>query len=234
MAGVLVLGFLIGMRHALEADHIAAVATLATRVKTPAECIRHSALWGVGHTVTLFLFGTVVLLVDSVIPSRLVAWLELAVGVMLVILGLDVIRRVRRDRIHFHQHVHGDGTRHLHLHAHAGEPTHDAHEHTHKTVSGLRALVIGLVHGMAGSAALILLTLERTPSAAVGMVYMLLFGLGSILGMTLLSVVIAIPFRLSASGLTRFRDGLQWVVGLATFALGCATVYASSLSALSG
>ena len=94
--------------------------------------------------------------------------------------------------------------------------------------------MIGLVHGMAGSAALILLTLERMPSAAVGMVYMLLFGLGSILGMTLLSVVIAIPFRVSARGLTRFRDGLQWVVGLATFALGCATVYASSLSALWG
>ncbi len=234
MVGLLVLGFLIGMRHALEADHIAAVATLATGAKTPAECIRHGALWGVGHTIALSLFGTVVLLVDSVMPSRLAAGLELAVGVMLVILGLDVIRRVRRDQVHFHQHEHGDGTHHLHLHAHAGEPTHDAHEHTHVRVNGLRALVIGLVHGMAGSAALILLTLERTPSVAVGMIYMLLFGLGSILGMTLLSAVIAIPFRFSAEGLTRFRDGLQWVVGLATVALGCAAVYESSLSALSG
>lgn len=234
MLGLLTLGFFIGMRHALEADHVAAVATLATRAKTPAECIRHGAFWGIGHTITLFLFGTVVLLVDSVMPTRLAAGLELAVGVMLVLLGLDVIRRLRRDRIHFHLHEHDDGKRHLHTHSHKGEASHDAHRHTHSRVGTLRALAIGLMHGMAGSAALILLTLERTPSLAVGMLYMLLFGLGSVVGMAILSAAIAIPFRRSASGLTRFRNGLQWAVGLATILLGGVTVYESCVNALWG
>lgn len=232
MFGLLVLGFLIGIRHALEADHVAAVATLATQAKSPAECIRHGAFWGIGHTITLFLFGTVVLLIDTVMPTRLAAGLELAVGIMLVLLGLDVIRRVHRDRIHFHIHEHGDGKRHLHTHSHKGEPSHNAHEHTHTRVGSIRALAIGLMHGMAGSAALILLTLERTPSVGVGMLYMLLFGLGSVLGMAMLSAAIAIPFRTSGSRLTRFRNGLQWVVGLATIVLGCLTVYESSAHVL--
>lgn len=229
MTGLLALGFLIGMRHALEADHVAAVATLATRAKTPAECIRHGALWGIGHTITLVLFGGVVLVVDAAVPSRLADGLELAVGVMLVLLGADVIRRMRRDRIHFHVHEHGDGTRHLHTHSHRNETEHRAHEHDHPRVGAFRALVIGLMHGMAGSAALILLTLERTDSAFAGMAYMLLFGAGSILGMAVLSAIIAVPFRLSAGGLTRFRNGLQWTVGLGTLALGVATVYTSAL-----
>ncbi len=232
MLGLLFLGFLIGMRHALEADHVAAVATLATQAKTPAECIRHGAFWGIGHMITLFFFGTVVLLIDTAMPARLAAGLELVVGIMLVVLGLDVIRRVRRDRIHFHIHEHSDGKRHLHPHSHKGEPGHETHQHAHPQVGTLRALAIGLMHGMAGSAALILLTLERTPSVTVGMLYMLLFGLGSLLGMALLSAAIAIPFRSSAGRLTRFRNGLQWVVGLATVVLGCLTVYESSAGML--
>lgn len=227
MSGLLALGFLIGMRHALEADHVAAVATLATRAKTPAECIRHGVCWGIGHTVTLFLFGTVVLLIDTVTPNRLAAALELAVGIMLVILGADVIRRARRDRIHFHVHEHDDGTRHLHRHSHRNESEHVAHDHEHPRVGSFRALAIGLMHGMAGSTALILLTLERTQSITFGMLYMLLFGVGSILGMALLSALIAVPFRLSTSGLTGFRTGLQWVVGVGTIVLGCLTVYDS-------
>lgn len=229
MTGWLALGFLIGMRHALEADHVAAVATLATRARTPAECIRHGAFWGIGHTVTLFLFGAGVLLIDTVIPARVAAGLELAVGVMLIVLGADVIRRVRRDRIHFHVHEHGDGTRHVHTHSHRNEADHVAHDHVHPRPSSIRALVVGLVHGMAGSAALIVLTLERTQSLTVGMLYMLVFGVGSILGMALLSAVIAVPFRLSANGLTKFRYGLQWTVGVATLALGLTTVYTSAL-----
>jgi cytochrome c biogenesis protein CcdA len=227
VAGLLLLGFLIGMRHALEADHVAAVASLATRARTPGACIRQGVFWGAGHTLTLFAIGTVVLLVDSVVPERLAAGLELAVGVMLVALGADVLRRLRRDRVHFHLHAHEDGIEHFHAHSHVGHEAHGRREHRHDHAGSFRAFAVGLVHGMAGSAALVLLTLERTSSIADGMFYMLVFGMGSILGMALLSAVIAVPFRLSSGGLDRAHDGLQWAVGLGTIALGLATVFSA-------
>jgi len=232
MAGLLALGFFIGMRHAFEADHVAAVATLSAKSSSGADCVRQGVLWGIGHTLTLFLFGTIVLLVDNVIPTRLAAGLELAVGIMLVVLGFDVLRRARRDRVHFHLHDHASGVRHLHAHAHRGEGAHPSHEHAHAKTSGLRALMIGLMHGMAGSAALILLTLETTSSVASGMLYMLLFGIGSTLGMGLLSAAIAVPFRLSANGLNWLRDGLQWVVGVATIVIGTVAIYESGAHAI--
>lgn len=227
MAGLLLLGFLIGMRHALEADHVAAVASLATRARTPSACIRQGVFWGAGHTLTLFAVGTVVLLVDSVVPERLAAGLELAVGVMLVALGADVLWRLRRDQVHFHVHEHEDGAAHFHAHSHAGHEAHGRREHRHDHAGSLRPFAVGLVHGMAGSAALVLLTVERTASVGAGMIYMLVFGLGSILGMAILSAIIAVPFRVSAGSLERFHDGLQWAVGLGTIALGLATVFTS-------
>jgi len=159
--------------------------------------------------------------------------------VMLVGLGLDVLRRLLRDRVHFHSHQHGPQARHFHAHSHAGEPRsgHDPTRHRHdharpfaQTVSRwlgdmpLRALFIGLMHGMAGSAALILLTLESIDSPWTGLAYMALFGVGSMLGMGLLSVVIAVPLRRSARGLTWFHNGLQAVIGSATVVLGVGIV----------
>jgi ABC-type nickel/cobalt efflux system permease component RcnA len=232
MTGLLFLGFLIGMRHAIEADHVAAVASLATRSKTPAECIRQGVFWGAGHTFTLFLFGTIVLMLDSVVPERFAAGLELAVGVMLVLLGADVLRRLRKDRVHFHTHEHEDGTRHFHAHSHAGQQAHGPAQHRHVHLDDLRPFTVGIVHGMAGSAALVLLTVERTTSIGAGMLYMLVFGTGSILGMAILSAIIAVPLRVSAGVLDRFHEGLQWAVGLGTMTLGLATIYASALSAM--
>jgi sulfite exporter TauE/SafE len=219
MGSLLILGFFIGMRHALEADHVAAVSSLATRSATPRECIRQGVFWGLGHTFTLS-SSAHVLLLDRVLPERLASGLELAVGVMLVVLGLDVLRRLAKERVHFHLHEHDGGVRHFHGHSHAGESAHRAHSHGHWRNVPLRALVVGLVHGMAGSAALILLTLERVPSFAAGLLYMLLFGVGSIAGMALLSVVIAVPLRYSAAGLTRLHGLLHGAIGLATVAIG--------------
>ena len=230
MVSLLVLGFFIGMRHALEADHVAAVSSLATRSAGPRECVKQGIFWGLGHTLTLFLFGSVVLLLDRVLPEKLASGLELAVGVMLVLLGLDVLRRLARERVHFHLHEHDDGVRHFHGHSHAGEPAHDAHGHGHWRKLPLRALVVGMVHGMAGSAALILLTLETVPSVATGLLYMLLFGAGSIAGMALLSVAIAVPLRFSATGLTRLHGMLHGAIGLATVAIGVATAYGAGRS----
>jgi ABC-type nickel/cobalt efflux system permease component RcnA len=222
----LLFGFLIGMRHALEADHLAAVATLAARSNSFADTIRQGTVWGIGHTITLLLFGSLVIWSDSVMPEQVARWLEYAVGVMLVILGLDVIRRVIRERVHFHRHGHKDGQSHFHAHSHAGEKAHDAaaHQHSHDARFPLRALAIGLVHGMAGSAALIILTLETISSPLQGMLYMLFFGVGSMLGMALLSAAIAIPLRHSARGLTWLHNGLQLVIGAATIMIGLSTL----------
>jgi ABC-type nickel/cobalt efflux system permease component RcnA len=230
MVSLLILGFFIGMRHALEADHVAAVSSLATRSASARECIRQGVFWGLGHTLTLFLFGSVVLLLDRVLPERLASALELAVGLMLVVLGLDVLRRLAKERVHFHLHEHDGGVRHFHGHSHSGESVHRTHRHGHRGKLPLRALVVGLVHGMAGSAALILLTLERAPSPAAGLLYILLFGAGSIAGMALLSVVIAVPLRYSAAGLTRLHGLLHGTIGLATVAIGVATAYGAARS----
>jgi len=230
MLGLLILGFFIGMRHALEADHVAAVSSLATRSASPRECVKQGVFWGLGHTATLFIFGSAVLLLDRVLPERLASGLELAVGVMLVVLGLDVLRRLARERVHFHLHEHEDGVRHFHGHSHARGPVHRAHHHGHWRKLPLRALVVGLVHGMAGSAALILLTLESVPSVAAGLLYILLFGVGSIAGMALLSAAIAVPLRYSAAGLTRLHGLLHGAIGLATVAIGVATAVGAGRS----
>ncbi|OQX43499.1 MAG: urease accessory protein, partial [Candidatus Sedimenticola endophacoides] len=137
MEGLLLFGLLIGMRHALEADHLAAVASLVSRRQSLAETLRQGGAWGLGHTLTLFLFGSVVIFMDTVMPERLAAGLELAVGFMLVLLGADVLRRVVRERVHFHVHRHG-GERHFHAHSHAGEAraAHDPERHHHPHPQG--------------------------------------------------------------------------------------------------
>lgn len=222
MMSVLFLGFLIGMRHAVEADHVAAVASLVTRCHSVRESVRLGSAWGLGHTLTLFLFGSVVILMDVMLPDRMAMMLEFAVGIMLIVLGIDVIRRVIRERLHFHGHQHDNGVRHFHAHSHQDEGPHEdsAHKHTHRKKIPLRALLIGMMHGMAGSAALIILTLQTVTSPLTGLIYMLLFGLGSIIGMALLSAIIMIPLRRSAQRLTWFYNGLQTAVGFGTLLLG--------------
>jgi len=227
MISLLLLGFLLGMRHALEADHVAAVASLATQNHSLKETVRQGIAWGMGHTITLFLFGSIVIWMNSVIPEQLAQALEFAVGVMLVLLGFDVMRRLVKNRIHFHSHSHQSGETHFHAHSHADNKQHDLeqHHHTHPQQFPYRALFIGLMHGMAGSAALILLTLNTVQSPTMAMVYIALFGAGSILGMALLSTVIAIPLRNSATGLTWLHNGLQLTVSVTTIILGCLIIY---------
>ena len=108
MISILLLGLLLGMKHAIEADHVAALATLATRSQSLAQTVKLGAVWGLGHTLTLLLFGGLVLALDLVMPERLAQALEFAVGIMLVLLGLDVLRRISRERVHFHIHRHAE------------------------------------------------------------------------------------------------------------------------------
>lgn len=233
VGAILLLGLLLGMRHALDADHLAAVATLVTRSRSVGHTLLQGMAWGAGHTLTLLLFGGAVLVLGLVLPERAAAALELAVGVMLVALGAEVLYRLWRKRVHFHAHRHADGAAHFHAHAHEGESQHDPDRHEHGHGFPLRALLVGMVHGMAGSAALILLSLEALRTPAWGLVYIAVFGIGSIVGMAALSVVIAIPMRLTSRRLNsrrldRAHGGLSALVGLGTVLLGCYVVFRSA------
>ena len=224
----LVLGLLLGVKHATEADHLTAVATLTTGQSSLAESIKLGIAWGVGHTLTLMLFGGIVLWLGTNIPPRLEQTLELAVSVMLMVLGIDVLRRLVQQRIHFHVHRHGQGVKHVHAHSHAGEDgnAHTAHHHhEHHHVPPLRALAVGMMHGMAGSAALVALSLGAVSSWFMGVIYIAIFGLGSIIGMALLSVVITIPMRWSAVYLGRLHSGVTALVGGFSCALGVSIFY---------
>ena len=224
--GIIVFGFLLGMRHAVEADHVAAVASLATGSHSLRQTVIQGAVWGLGHTITLFLFGSIALLMDSVIPEQMAATLEFAVGIMLVLLGLDVLRRLYQKRIHFHAHRHQDGVQHFHAHTHQQKQPHDeqSHQHEHVRFFPTRALLVGLMHGMAGSAALIILTLNTVQTPVTALFYMAFFGVGSILGMALLSCVIAIPLRFSEQRLTRVYNGLHVSVGFFSIGIGASII----------
>jgi len=227
MTSILLLGLLIGMKHALEADHIAAVASLATAGKGNVKgTLKLGLAWGLGHTLTLSLLGAAVLVFKWGIASQVAWYAEMLVGVMLIALGADVLWRLWRDRVHFHAHKHGP-TVHLHAHSHRGEGEHQASPHQHRHARSLprRALLVGLMHGLAGSAALVLLTLDSVPSIGVGLAYMALFGLGSMVGMAALSFAIAVPLRAGANAVTGTYNALHVAVGAATIALGLATLY---------
>jgi cytochrome c biogenesis protein CcdA len=235
MFAVLSLGFLLGMQHALEADHIAAVSSIAARRSDVADIVKHGLTWGLGHTLTLFIFAGCAILLGHAIPNTIARPIESAVGVMLIGLGTHVLWRLWRDRVHFHSHRHGDGTRHIHLHSHAGESVShasSAHAHAHVHVDRFRwrTLLVGLMHGMAGSAALLVLAVSQAASPATAVAYVLLFGLGSMLGMGALSAVIAVPLAVSARWLTWANRGLQGAVGVVTIAVGVGTIWGVALT----
>jgi len=231
MFGILGLGFLLGMQHALEADHIAAVSSIAARRTDVGDIVKHGLTWGLGHTLTLFIFAGAAILVGQAIPEHLAQPLEAAVGVMLVGLGAHVLWRLWRDRVHFHLHGHGDGTTHIHAHSHRDETIphrRSAHEHPHGF--RWRSLLVGLMHGMAGSAALLVLAVSQVANPVYGMMYVALFGVGSMLGMGALSTVIAVPLAVSARWLTWANRGLQGAVGTITIGIGVMAIYTNLLS----
>ncbi len=194
---ILLVGLLLGMKHATEADHLAAVATLATRQASLVQTLRQGVAWGVGHTLSLMLFGGAVFMLGQAISPSLGQALETAVGIMLIALGADVLRRLIVERIHFR--VHSD---------------------QHARRWPLRAIAVGMMHGLAGSAALVMLSLKSLPSWSIGLGYIVVFGLGSIVGMALLSVAMALPLRLSAPRLLGLHRSMSGLVGLFSCALG--------------
>src|ERR1700704_5568045 len=225
MFGILGLGFLLGMQHALEADHIAAVSSIAARRTRVSDIVKHGLTWGFGHTLTLFIFAGAAMLLGRAIPDSVAKPIEAAVGIMLIGLGAHVLWRLWRDPAPFPRHGHGDGTVHFHAHSHAGDTApHARAAHAHEHGFRWRTLLVGLMHGMAGSAALLVLTVSQAPNPAVGLGYVALFGVGSMIGMGALSTLIAVPLAVTARWLTFSNPGLQAAGGAATIAIGIRTI----------
>ncbi len=238
MEGFLALGFLIGMQHALEADHLAAVGTMAVGgAGSKRRLALRGAVWGLGHTITLFAICAAVILMGLTLTERVAAGLEFAVGVMLVLLGLDVVRRMRGQRIHFHAHRHGDGRAHIHAHSHAGAALPhraDPHRHRHPTGFPLRALLIGLVHGAAGSAGLLALAVAATQEVWLAVGYVAVFGLGSILGMAALSFAAAWPLGAAERHARWIHSGLSFGAAALAVVLGVDVMAGSAGTAWGG
>ena len=224
MEGFLILGFVIGMQHALEADHVAAVGSMATDGGLSRRGLTlRGAVWGLGHTITLFAICSAVLLLGLTLTDQTAAALEFGVGVMLVLLGADVVRRMRAKKVHFHIHRHGeaaaDARPHIHAHSHANDPRpHDAaqHDHRHRAGFPLKALFIGLIHGAAGSAGLLALAVASTKDPVTAVGYVALFGLGSILGMAFLTLAASWPLLAAERHALLLHRGLSYgAAGLA-------------------
>jgi hypothetical protein len=230
VVSVLFLGFFLGMRHATDADHVAAIATIVSRERSVAGSALIGAAWGVGHTITVMAVGTAIIVFGVVIPPRLGMSMEFAAGIMLVLLGVLTLTSVG-GAAHVHVGVPGGNEFDVHDHLHADGNC--AHRHPlHRSGLGrialydwLRPLVVGLVHGLAGSAAvaLMILSIIREPVAALG--YLLLFGLGTIVGMILITLILSAPFVFTAVNLPQFNWRLRVAAGLVSFTFGVVLIY---------
>lgn len=224
LATVLGVGFVLGLRHALDPDHVVAVTTLASDRSGMRRTSLVGAFWGLGHAVSLGVAGGAILALRLRVPPAISNGLEAVVGVMLVALGAVALRRALRWRVHAHPHAH-DGRTHVHFHAHAPEQARahgaaPAHRHPHLLRGGLRPFLVGLVHGLAGSAGLALLAVGAAPTLSAGIGYLVVFGIGSIAGMLLLSALMSLPLAYVEARYAAVHRGVQIAAGLVSVAFG--------------
>jgi ABC-type nickel/cobalt efflux system permease component RcnA len=242
------LGFFLGMRHATDPDHVIAVGTIVARHRRATSATAIGALWGVGHTLTILIVGGGIILFRWVIPPRVGLSMEFAVGLMLIMLGimnLTGILHLITERLtplresgsghHAHPHPHGD---YVHSHVHGHEPESHPHDPDRTPVGWLdrhfgglglyqllRPLVVGVVHGLAGSAAVALLVLTTIGDPGWAIFYLLIFGLGTILGMMLITVLIALPFRYTEVRSAQLHAGLRVASGVLSLGFGLFLAY---------
>lgn len=210
---ILAAGFVLGIQHAFDADHVVAVSNIVGEHKNLIKSSILGALWGFGHTFTLLLTGALLLFFKLSIPKKAALSLELLVGVMLIILGALTLINAAKSRIHSHPHAH-EGERHSHLHET------DSHRHYKK-----RSFIVGMVHGLAGSAALMLLVLGTVKSAAEGLLYIAIFGFCSVLSMMLITTLIGLPFVMTTAKFTRLNSIIRITAGLIAVGLGSSIIY---------
>jgi hypothetical protein len=218
---LLLFGCLVGMQHALEADHLTAVAAMSTGRVSRRALVLRGGFWGLGHTITLLTTCGVLLILGETIPPRGEALLEGIVGIMLILLGASVLRSLFKQRPHIHVHEHDSGVRHLHWHAHRGEVPHSqgAHRHEHADMGLARALSVGMVHGAAGSAGLLVLA-AAADSVLNALGYVFAFGVGSILGMAALSFVASFPLKAMDRSAGWFNTVTMTCVGSVAVVIG--------------
>ena len=225
----LTLGFLLGLKHATDADHVVAVSTIVGEYRNAWRGIWVGGSWGLGHTTPLLALGIVILVFREVALDRYDAVapvFEFGVGVMLVFLGAQVFWNLRRGRLHLHQHSHNDGP-HIHIHAthdpaaNADVETPHGFFHLGKPFFRAKSYTIGVVHGLAGSAAVMLVLLPTLSSIWVGVGYLLLFGIGTMLSMAAITLLLGVPFALGG-GFKRVERAISGVAGVASLAFGAA------------
>jgi len=245
---ILAVGFFLGMRHATDPDHVIAVTTIVSNQRNNLRAALIGAFWGVGHTVTIFVVGAGIILFNLVIPVRVGLSMELSVAVMLIVLGLmnvagflhsmpgeSIHPHDGEEVIHSHPHSHGD---YIHNHPHAHRP--DAHPHApdHTPLAWLdrvfgriglyqylRPFVVGVVHGLAGSAAVALLVLTTIRNVHWAVAYLLIFGVGTIAGMMLITMSIASAFTMVGRGRQKFSRRLALASGLLSLCFGLFVAY---------
>lgn len=210
------LGLLLGLKHAFDSDHLIAVSTIVTRERSAWRSLWIGLFWGIGHTFTLLTVGLVVLGLKKQISPPVGLSLECLVGLVLIGLGLTTLYDCWRKRVHAHSHVHACAP-HLHFHMHEDSP---AHQHPHPVHLGFRPLLVGMVHGLAGSAALMLLVLATIPSPALGFMYIVIFGCGSIVSMGLVSLLMGLFFSLATDRLYDIEHGVRVAIGALSTAFG--------------
>lgn len=211
------LGFALGLRHALDVDHLAAVSAIVSRRAGLWRSSAIGALWGLGHTAALLAVAVVVIALQASIPPAVEHALELGVAAMLVGLGVGLLRGLwRGGTVHLHVHEH-DGRRHVHPHVHAAGLDRD---HTHHARITARPVLVGMVHGLAGSAGLMLAVLATIPQPAVALGYVGAFGVGSVGGMAAMSTLLGLPLAWAARRFARVELVLQASSAVASVAVG--------------
>jgi ABC-type nickel/cobalt efflux system permease component RcnA len=225
LLAVLSIGLIFGLKHATEVDHVVAKTTIVSRHNNVFRSAIVGALWGAGHTASLLVIGVIVLSLRVAIPESVSGWLELGVALMIVGLGISALWRATRtsSEVHVHQHSH-DGLSHTHVHFHEHENKHNPSSHTPHSHAvsrvGWKPVLVGMMHGLAGSGALTLLVLTQISSTLLGILYVATFGLGSIVGMLLMSALIGLPFAFSSRKLTHVHQRLQTLAAVLSICFG--------------
>ena len=229
LMAALTLGFLLGLKHATDADHVVAVSTIVSEYRNAWRGIWVGGSWGLGHTTPLMVLGIIILAFKEAVLDTyetVAPVFEFGVGVMLVFLGAQVFWNLRRGRLHLHDHAHDDGP-HVHIHATHEPGAAPEVEAPHgffqfgKPFFRVKSYTIGVVHGVAGSAAVMLVLLPTLSSFWVGIGYIVVFGVGTILSMSVITVLLGVPFALTGN-FNRLSGAVSSVAGVASVVLGAA------------